>query len=62
MEDREFRESVIKDLEYIKAKLNNGISAKQDDHEKRLRFLEKGLYVAIGGLGLLQVFLKFFIR
>lgn len=62
MEDQEFRESVIKDLSWIKAKLNNGITSRQEDHEKRIRFLERGFYVAMGGLALLQIALKYFIK
>lgn len=57
MEDQEFRESVITDLTWIKAKLNNGITSKQIDHEKRIRYLEKGFYIAVGGLAVLQVVL-----
>lgn len=62
IDDRQFRESVIKDLEYIKAKLNNGISARQTDHEKRIRFLEKGFYIAVGVLALLELMLKFWLK
>lgn len=62
LEDRQFRESVIKDLEFIKAKLNNGITARQVDHEHRLRFLEKGFYIAIGVLALMELFLKFWLK
>lgn len=61
-DDRQFRESVIKDLEFIKAKLNNGISAKQADHENRIRFLEKGFYIAVGVLALLELLLKFWLK
>jgi hypothetical protein len=60
IDDNEFKVSVIKDLEYIKAKLNNGITAKQEDHERRLRFLEKGFYIAVGAIALLEIFLKIF--
>lgn len=31
----------------------------QRDHEKRLRHSEKYIYIAMGGLGLLQLILKF---
>ena len=62
MNDQEFRESVITDLAYIKAKLNNGISKKQEDHESRIRFLEKGLWLAIGGFSLLEIILKLVIK
>lgn len=61
-DDRQFRESVIKDLEFIKAKLNNGISAKQIDHENRIRFLEKGFYIVVGVLALLELLLKFWLK
>ena len=62
MEDQEFRESVITDLTWIKAKLNNGITSKQEDHEKRIRFLERGLWIAFGGLGLIQFIFKFLFK
>ena len=58
MEDIEFRDTVIRELSYIKAKLDNGITSTQIDHEKRIRFLEKGFYIAIGALGLLQILIK----
>lgn len=57
-----FEAEVLQRLTAIETKLGNGINKKQDDHEKRIRFLERGLYAAIGGLALLQVFLKIVFR
>lgn len=39
------------------AKFNQDV---HDDHESRLRFLEKGYWVGIGALAILQIFLKFY--
>ena len=53
-----FEQEVLQRLTCIETKLENGIILKQSDHEKRIRFLEKGFYVALGGLALLQIILK----
>ena len=55
---KQFEKEVVERLTNIEAKLNNGIVRNQQDHEKRIRFLERGFYVAIGGLALLQIVLK----
>jgi hypothetical protein len=57
-----FENEVLQRLTSIETKLNNGISARQNDHEKRIRFLERGLYIAIGALGLLQIGLSVLIK
>lgn len=56
--EKTFEVEVIERLAKIETKLSNGMVKKQDDHERRIRFLEKGLYIAIGGLALLQIILK----
>jgi hypothetical protein len=33
---------------------SNGVNGKIDDHEKRLRFIERWMWLAIGALALLQ--------
>lgn len=60
--DNEFQVEVLQRLTSIETKLNNGINEKLKDQETRLRFLEKSIYIAIGGLALLQIALKYFIR
>jgi len=56
----EFQQEVLQRLTAIETKLSNGISKKQDDHEHRLRFLERGFYIAFGGLAVLQLALRFY--
>ncbi len=58
----EFEKEVVERLIRIETQINNGITGKICDHEKRVRFLERGLYIAIGGLGLLQILLSYFIK
>lgn len=60
--DNEFQSEVLQRLTSIETKLNNGISEKQKDHEQRLRFLERGFFVAMGALALLQVALKYLFK
>ena len=48
----EFEQEVLQRLSVIETRLSNGITKRQDDHEHRLRFLEKGYYI---GLGILLV-------
>ena len=60
--DHDFQSEVLQRLTSIETKLNNGINEKLKDQETRLRFLEKSIYIAIGGLALLQIALKYFIR
>ena len=55
----EFEREVLQRLTCIETKLNNGVMKKQGDHEKRIRFLEKGFYVAFGALFILQIALRF---
>lgn len=55
----EFQQEVLDRLARIETKINNGITDKLGDHERRMRFLERGFYVAIGGFGLLQIVLSY---
>ena len=58
----EFQIDVIQRLSTIEAKLSNGITKKQDDHEKRLRFLERGLYIAVGVFTVIQIILNLIMK
>lgn len=60
--DNEFQSEVLQRLTSIETKLNNGINDKLKDQETRLRFLERGFYIAMGGLALLQVALKYLVK
>ena len=60
MED--FESQVLQRLTSIETKIGNGITSTQKDHERRIRFLEKGFYIALGGLALLQIMIKVFIK
>lgn len=50
-----FEREVLQRLTTIETKLGNGITRTQQDHEERIRFLEKGFWKAVGALALLQV-------
>lgn len=50
-----FEQQVLQRLTAIETKLSNGITAKQSDHEMRLRVLEQGFWKAMGALALLQI-------
>lgn len=50
-----FEQETISRLARIETLINNGITSKLSDHEKRMRFLERGFWIAVGGLGLLQI-------
>lgn len=50
-----FESEVLQRLTAIESKLSNGITKTQQDHEERLRVLEKGFWKAMGALALLQV-------
>lgn len=59
MAEINFEKDVIQRLTRIETQINNGMVKKQDDHEKRIRFLERGFYIAFGGLAILQIALTF---
>lgn len=52
-------QEILQRLTSIETKIDNGIISKLEDHEKRVRFLERGYFVAFGVLVVLQVFLRF---
>ena len=54
----EFQSEVLQRLTAIETKIDNGITKRLEDHERRVRFLEKGLYLAFGGLVVIQVLIK----
>ena len=62
----DFESEVLQRLTVIETKLSNGLTKKLDDHETRVRELEKGFWKAIGALALLQALgvaaIKFFFR
>ncbi len=49
MENGEYQKKVIDSLARLETNMK-GVCKKQDDHEKRLRFLERGIWVAFGML------------
>ena len=50
---------MLERLARIEARLTNGLCQDIEDHERRIRFLEKGFWTAFGALAVLQVVLKF---
>lgn len=57
---------IVKELEEIKerlarieARLADGLCEDVQDHELRIRWLERGFWIAFGALAALQVLLKF---
>ncbi len=56
-----FQSDTIQRLTRIEQKVDD-YKITLNDHEKRIRFLEKGIWVAVGVIGLLDVFLKFVIK
>jgi uncharacterized FAD-dependent dehydrogenase len=58
-------DGVAVDVKLIDQKLGggeNGLIGEQKDHEKRIRFLERAIWIGVGGLGILQIVLTFFVR
>ena len=60
MED--FETTIVERLTRIETKIDNGIISKLSDHEKRLRFIERGFYMILGVSVVLQIVLKVFIK
>ena len=54
MEDN-FESEVLQRLTAIETQLSDGLIKKLDDHETRVRELEKGFWKAMGALAILQV-------
>ncbi len=50
---------IIERLVRIETRLSNGLCRDIEDHERRLRFLERSFWTAFGALAVLQVILKF---
>ena len=57
-----FQTQVLDRLARIETKLNNGIVKKQDDHEKRIRYLERSLWIGVGVILAAQVAIGLFIK
>ena len=57
MENGEFQKEVIGTLARLETKMN-GVCEKQRDHEKRLRFLEKGAWIVIGIIVIAEIVLR----
>lgn len=51
----DFESEVLQRLSVIETKLSNGFVKTLDDHENRVRFLEKGFWKAIGALLVLEI-------
>ena len=49
MENGEYQKKVIDSLARLETNMK-GVCKEQDDHEKRIRFLEKSIWIAIGVL------------
>ncbi len=58
MENGKWQQEVIGSLARINTKLD-GICDSQKDHEKRIRFLERGAWVVFGIIAILSVAMKF---
>ena len=57
MENGEFQKEVIRTLARLETKMNN-VCKTQGDHEKRIRFLEKGIWIALGVLVVADILLR----
>lgn len=57
-----FEREVLDRLARIEAKINNGLSDRMLDHEKRIRLLERGLYMVGGAIIIIQIILKLFVK
>ena len=57
----EYQAEVLERLARIETKMN-GICDKQADHEKRIRFLERGMWLAVGVLVVADIILNFMMR
>ncbi len=58
MENGKWQQEVIGSLASISAKLDSVVDS-QKDHEKRIRFLERGAWVVFGIIAILSVAMKF---
>ena len=61
MENGEYQKKVLTSLIRLETKMDS-VCKGQDDHEKRIRFLEKGIWVVIGFILIAEIILRFLIR
>ena len=61
MDDHEDLEERVRKLEPLKEVVRNNEKT-VDDHENRLRFVERAIFICFGALAILQVVLKFFFK
>lgn len=54
MGEKTIQEEILERLARIESKMD-----KIADHEKRLRFLEKGFWILIGAIGLIEILAKY---
>lgn len=59
MENRDFQDKVISTLARLETKMDS-VCKKQEDHEKRLRFLERSTWIVLGVILIITVALRFF--
>lgn len=55
-------DAVATDVKLVNQKLgdnDDGLIGTQKDHEKRIRFLERAIWIGVGGLGILQIALRY---
>lgn len=57
-----FQSEVLQRLTRIESRLNNGLTKTQEDHEKRIRILERGFWIAIGSLMLIEIIFRVFLK
>ncbi|MGB9590403.1 MAG: hypothetical protein ACP5QG_08985 [candidate division WOR-3 bacterium] len=50
---------ILERLARIEARLTNGLCRDLEDHEHRIRWLERSIWIALGALAILQIILKF---
>ena len=65
----EFESDVVTRLVRIETKIDNGISSKLEEHtnelkdlKKRTNFLEKGLWIAVGVVAVVQIILNLILK
>ena len=61
MENGEFQKTVIESLTRLETQMVS-VGDKQIDHEKRIRFLEKGIWIAIGIIVIAEVILRAMVK
>jgi len=61
MENGQFQKTVIESLTRLETQMLS-VGDKQKDHEKRLRFLEKGIWIAIGIIVIAEIILRAMVK